>query len=86
VTLFNLGLSYFELKDYKNARGAFEALAANQDPKHPDPQLWYVLGDTYRLTGDKHNAIIAFKEFLVLIPKGAAATKAHAYLKQLGAS
>jgi tetratricopeptide (TPR) repeat protein len=86
VTLFNLGLSYFELKDYKNARSAFEALAANQDPKHPDAQLWYVLGDTYRLTGDKRNAIMAFKQFLVLVPKGAAATKAHAYLKQLGAS
>jgi tetratricopeptide (TPR) repeat protein len=86
VTLFNLGLSYFELKDYKDARAAFEALAANQDPKHPDPQLWYVLGDTYRLTGDKRNAITAFKEFLVLVPKGTAAVKAHAYLKQLGAS
>ena len=86
VTLFNLGLSYFELKDYKNARAAFEALAANQDPKHPDAQLWYVLGDTYRLTGEKQKAIIAFKEFLTLIPKGAAATKAHGYLKQLGAS
>ena len=86
VTLFNLGLSYFELKDYKNARSAFEALAANQDPKHPDPQLWYVLGDTYRLTGDKRNAIVAFKEFLNLVPKGSAANKAHAYLKQLGSS
>ena len=86
VTLFNLGLSYFELKDYKNARAAFEALAANQDPKHPDAQLWYVLGDTYRLTGEKQKAIIAFKEFLTLIPKGAAANKAHGYLKQLGAS
>jgi tetratricopeptide (TPR) repeat protein len=85
-TLFNLGLSYFELKDYKSARLAFEALAANQDPKHPDAQLWYVLGDTYRLSGDKRNAILAFKQFLVLVPKGPAATKAHAYLKQLGAS
>ncbi|HEY5094991.1 MAG TPA: tetratricopeptide repeat protein [Candidatus Eremiobacteraceae bacterium] len=86
VTLFNLGLSYFELKDYKDAREAFEALAANQDPKHPDAQLWYVLGDTYRLTGDKRNAIVAFKQFLNLVPKGSAATKAHAYLKQLGSS
>ena len=86
VTLFNLGLSYFELKDYKNARAAFEALAANQDPKHRDAQLYYVLGDTYRLTGDKRNAIVAFKEFLVLVPKGLAANKAHAYLKQLGSS
>jgi cytochrome c-type biogenesis protein CcmH/NrfG len=74
VTLFNLGLSYFELKDYKDAREAFEALAANQDPKHPDAQLWYVLGDTYRLTGDKRNAIVAFKTFLNLVPKGSAAT------------
>ncbi len=86
TTLFNLGLSYFELKDYKNARDAFEALAANQDPKRPDPQLWYVLGDTCRLLGDKPDAITAFKRFLVYYPKGPAATKAHAYLKTMGAS
>jgi tetratricopeptide (TPR) repeat protein len=86
TTLFNLGLSYFELKDYKDARAAFEALAINQDPKHPDAQLWYVLGDTYRLMGDKRNAVVAFKRFLVYYPKGPAATKAHAYLKALGAT
>lgn len=86
TTLFNLGLSYFELKDYKDARAAFEALAANQDPKHPDPQLWFVLGDTCRLMGDKTDAIAAFKRFLVYVPKGPAASKAHQYLKTLGAS
>jgi len=69
TSLFNLGLSYFNLKDYPHARDAFEALLPHQDKNHPDVQLWYVLGDTLRLMGDKKGAIVAYKQFLAYAPK-----------------
>jgi tetratricopeptide (TPR) repeat protein len=84
ASLFNLGLSFYNLKDYKRARDAFVALAAHQSKDHPDVQLWYVLGDTLRKLGDKKGALAAYKEFIALVPKGAASAKAKAYIKQLG--
>jgi tetratricopeptide (TPR) repeat protein len=85
TALFNLGLSYFNLKDYPHARDAFEALIPHQDKNHPDLQLWYVLGDTLRLMGDKKGAIVAYQQFIKLAPKSVAAVaKAKAYVKQLG--
>jgi tetratricopeptide (TPR) repeat protein len=84
TSLFNLGLSYYNLKDYPKARDAFLALAVHQSKTHPDVQLWYVLGDTLRQMGDKKGAVAAYKQFVALVPKGAAATKAKAYIKQLG--
>ena len=84
TSLFNLGLSYYQLKDYKHARDAFVALLGHQSKQHPDLQLWYVLGDTLRNMGDKKGAVAAYKEFVALAPKGAAVDKAKAYIKQLG--
>jgi len=84
AALFNLGLAYYNLKDYKNARDAFEALAAHQTKEHPDFQLWFVLGDTLRQMGDKKGAVAAYKRFVALVPKGQATDKAKAYIKQLG--
>lgn len=84
ASLFNLGLAYYNLKDYKNARDAFEALAAHQTKDHPDFQLWFVLGDTLRQMGDKKGAVVAYKRFVALVPKGQATDKAKAYIKQLG--
>ena len=81
--LFNLAFSFFQLKDYKQARDAFDALAAHQDPKHPDPQVWYLLGDTNRMLGNKQNAIAAYKNYLTIVRSGEAADKARAYIKQL---
>lgn len=84
ASLFNLGLAYYNLKDYKDARDAFLALAAHQTKEHPDFQLWFVLGDTLRELGDKKGAVAAYKRFVALVPKGQATTKAKAYIKQLG--
>lgn len=85
TSLFNLGLSYFNLKDYVHARDSFEALIPHQDKNHPDLQLWYVLGDTLRLMGDKKGAIVAYQQFIKLAPKSVGAVaKAKAYVKQLG--
>lgn len=81
--LFNLGLSYLNLKDYRKARDAFEALATHQTKGHPDPQLWYALGETDRLMGDKRNAIAAYRNFLVIVPRGPIADKARQYIKRL---
>jgi len=84
TSLFNLGLSFYNLKDYKEARDAFVALLGHQSKDHPDVQLWYVLGDTLRQMGDKKGALAAYKQFVVLAPKGPATTKAKGYIKQLG--
>lgn len=83
IGLFNLGLAYYNLKDYRQARDAFEALVPHQARERPDPQLWFVLGDTDRLMGDKPAAIAAYKNFLRLVPSGEAAAKARGYIKQL---
>ncbi len=82
--LFNLGLAYFNLKDYKQSRQIFEALATHQDKAHPDPQLWFVLGETYRHLGDKKDATAAYKRYLSYVPSGDGADKARSYIKQLG--
>jgi tetratricopeptide (TPR) repeat protein len=83
TSLFNLGLSYFNLKDYQNARNVFEALATHQDKAHPDPQLWFVLGETYRHLGNKQAATAAYKRYLAYVPSGDGANKARSYIKQL---
>src|SRR5207253_11103596 len=82
AALFNLGLSYYNLKEYKQARDAFLALLGHQSKVHPDVQLWFVLGDTLRQLGDKKGAVAAYKQFVVLVPKGVATAKAKAYIKQ----
>jgi tetratricopeptide (TPR) repeat protein len=82
--LFNLGLAYFNLKDYKQSRQIFEALATHQDKAHPDPQLWFLLGETYRHLGDKKEATAAYKRYLAYVPSGDGAAKARTYIKQLG--
>jgi len=83
--LFNLGIAYFNLNDYRNARGVFEALAfAPGSKQHPNPQLWYVLGETDRKMGDKRSAIYAYRQFLAIQPSGQAASKARSYIKELG--
>ncbi len=81
--LFNLGLAYFNLQNYKEARQIFEALATHQDKSHPDPQLWFVLGETYRHLGDKKDATAAYKRYLSYVPSGDGADKARTYIKQL---
>jgi len=83
TSLFNLGLSYFNLKDYHNARAVFEALEGHQDKAHPDPQLWFLLGETYRHLGAKQLATAAYKRYLAYVPSGDGATKARSYIKQL---
>jgi tetratricopeptide (TPR) repeat protein len=83
TSLFNLGLSYFNLKDYQHAREVFEALEAHQDKNHPDPQLWFLLGETYRHMGDKQLATAAYKRYLAYVPNGDASNKARSYIKQL---
>jgi tetratricopeptide (TPR) repeat protein len=84
ASLFNLGLSFYNLKEYKQARDVFVALIAHQTKGHPDVQLWYVLGDTLRQLGDKKGAVAAYKQFVALVPKSSATNKAKAYIKQLG--
>jgi tetratricopeptide (TPR) repeat protein len=84
TALFNLGLSFYNLKDYKRARDAFIPLLGHQSKEHPDVQLWFILGDTLRQLGDKKGALAAYKQFVVLVPKGPATLKAKAYIKQLG--
>jgi len=81
--LFNLGLAYFNLKDYKEARQIFEALTGHQDKAHPDPQLWFLLGETYRHLGDKKDATAAYKRYLAYVPSGDGADKARGYIKEL---
>ena len=83
VPLFNLAYSFYQLKDYKNARDAFGALAVHQDPKHPDPQVWLLLGHSNRMLGDKQNAIAAYKSYLAIVHSGQDADQARAYIKQL---
>jgi TolA-binding protein len=78
-----LGVAYYSLKDYRSARDAFAALATHQDPGHPDPQIWFVLGDAERMLGNKQNAVAAYKNFLAIVPTGDAATKARNYIKEL---
>jgi tetratricopeptide (TPR) repeat protein len=82
--LFNLGLAYFNLKEYKESRQIFEALSTHQDKAHPDPQLWFLLGETYRHLGDKKDATAAYKRYLSYVPSGDGATKARSYIKSLG--
>jgi tetratricopeptide (TPR) repeat protein len=82
--LFNLGLAYFNLKQYKEARQIFEALSAHQDKAHPDPQLWFLLGETYRHLGDKKDAATAYKRYLSYVPSGDGADKARSYIKSFG--
>jgi len=83
--LFNLGLAFFNLNDLREARGVFEALAFSPAAKgHPNPQLWFVLGDTDRKMGDKRSAVYSYKQFLALVRKGPAADRARSYIKQLG--
>ena len=83
MSLFNLGVAYYSLKDYRSARDAFAALATHQDPGHPDPQIWFVLGDAERMLGNKQNAVAAYRNFLAIVPTGDAATKARNYIKEL---
>ena len=83
LPLYNLAYSFYQLKDYRQARDAFGALAQHQDPKHPDAQIWMFLGDTNRLLGDKQDAIAAYKNYLAIVHTGDDANKARAYIKQL---
>jgi tetratricopeptide (TPR) repeat protein len=83
TALFNLAIAFYTLKDYRSARDAFAAIATHQDPKHPDAQVWYFLGDSSRMLGDKQNAVAAYRNFLAIQPNGDEATKARAYIKQL---
>lgn len=83
TSLFNMGLSYYNLKDYQHARQVFEALAAHQDKAHPDPQLWFIMGETYRHLGNKQAATLAYKRYLTYVPTGDGANKARSYIKQL---
>jgi tetratricopeptide (TPR) repeat protein len=83
MSLFNLGVAFYTLKDYRAARDAFAALATHQEPGHPDAQIWFVLGDAERMLGDKQNAVAAYKNFLAIVPTGDAAAKARTYIKQL---
>lgn len=82
--LFNLGLAYFNLKQYKQSRQIFEALATHQDKAHPDPQLWFLMGETYRHLGDKKDATTAYKRYLTYVASGDGADKARSYIKELG--
>jgi len=82
--LFNLGLAYFNLNNYKQSRQIFEALAVHQDKAHPDAQLWFLLGETYRHLGDKKDAAAAYKRYLTYVSSGDGANKARSYIKQLG--
>ncbi len=84
TALFNLGYADFNLKDYRQALEIFTALAAHQQKDHPDAQLWYMLGETQRLLGNKKQAAAAYRKFLVYSPSGSGADKARGYLKQLG--
>lgn len=86
VPLFNLAYSFYQLKDYKDARDALGALALHQDPKHPDAQVWLLLGHSNRLLGDKPEAIAAYNRFLAIVHSGQDADKARAYIKQLNAA
>ncbi|MBV8172865.1 MAG: tetratricopeptide repeat protein [Candidatus Eremiobacteraeota bacterium] len=81
--LYNLAVAFYSLKDYRDARDAFEAIASHQDPKHQDPQIWFFLGDANRMLGDKQSAVAAYKTFLALQPSGDVAAKARGYIKQL---
>jgi len=83
LPLYNLAYSFYQLKDYRQARDAFGALAQHQDPKHPDAQIWMFLGDSNRLLGDKRDAIAAYKNYLAIVHTGGDANKARAYIKQL---
>lgn len=83
AALFNLGLADLNLRNYKLARQIFEALAAHQQKDHPDPQLWFALGETDRHLGDKKAATLAYKKFLTYVPTGQGADKARGYIKQL---
>ena len=83
TALYNLAVAFYSLKDYRNARDAFEAIATHQDPKHPDAQVWFFLGDANRMLGDKPDAVAAYKAYLALQPSGDGAAKARAYIKQL---
>jgi len=83
TALYNLAVAFYTLKDYRSARDAFAAIVTHQDPKHPDAQLWFFLGDANRMMGDKPDAIAAYKNVLAIQPTGEIATKAHAYIKQL---
>jgi tetratricopeptide (TPR) repeat protein len=82
--LFNLGLAYFNLKQYKESRQIFVALSTHQDKAHPDPQLWFLLGETYRHLGDKKDATAAYKRYLSYVPSGDGADKARSYIKSFG--
>ena len=83
TALFNLAVVLYTLKDYRSARDAFAAIATHQDPKHPDAQVWFFLGDANRMLGDKPDAIAAYKNVLAIQPTGDIAAKAHTYIKQL---
>ena len=81
--LFNLGVAYFNLRGYKQAQQIFQALSAHQLKDHPDPQLWFMLGETERHLGNKKAATAAYKRYLVYQPTGDGASKARGYIKQL---
>ncbi|MDQ2817349.1 MAG: tetratricopeptide repeat protein [Candidatus Eremiobacteraeota bacterium] len=84
--LFGLGVAFYHLNDFKSARDAFGALAAHQDRNHPDPQLWFALGETERKLGERKGALMAYKRFLSYVPAGAVADKVRSYVKQLASS
>gem|GEM_PF-1736236 len=83
TALFNLGVALLNVNNYKQAHEIFLALSAHQQKDHPDPQVWFMLGESERHLGNKKAAAAAYKRFLAYTPTGDGAQKARGYIKQL---
>jgi len=69
--LAGIGASDYQLKSYKEAAAAFDALSDGATQFLKDaPQLYYVMGKTYAGNNEKVKARAAYKQFLTYVKPG----------------
>jgi len=73
---FYLANSYFQLKDYKNARIEYQALAVGYPKNSHAPEAWFKAAECYEKLNQPAEAAKTFETVKILYPKHALAPRA----------
>ena len=77
-----MGYTYLNAKFYPTA---IKILKANAEKNPTDPNMWDSLGEAYKISGDKANAVINLKKALSMNPPANVKANSEKLLKELGA-
>jgi tetratricopeptide (TPR) repeat protein len=80
VTFYNVGVAYYNAKDYDNAIQYFQK-SVTVDPKFTDG--YFQIGLTYVAKGDNPKAIEAFKKVIEIDPSSESAKEAQEFINSI---